>query len=106
MTKPQCPLGEISGNIQKRRELTPYEQGQIIGAAKCSIKPSAISTKLSLSRCTVRTTLSREPLAKTVRRSLDWVDHKPILNVTNDYYYELYVNFQNIPICSLCIYKA
>jgi transposase len=64
MTKPRRPLGEISGNIPKRRELTPYERGQIISAAKCGVKPGAISTELSLSRRTVRTTISSEPLRK------------------------------------------
>ena len=64
MAKLRHPLREISGNIPKRRELTPYERGQVIGAAKCGVKPNAISTELSLSRWTVRTTLSREPLRK------------------------------------------
>jgi hypothetical protein len=64
MPQPRRPLGEISGNIPKRRELTLYERGQIIGAAKCSVKPSAICTELSLSRRTVQTTIDSEPLRK------------------------------------------
>jgi len=64
MAQPRRPLGEISGNIPKRRELTPYERGQIIGAAKCGVKPSAICIELSLSRCTVRTTINSKPLRK------------------------------------------
>jgi hypothetical protein len=64
MAQLQRPLGEISGNIPKQRELTPYERGRIIGAAKCSVKPSAINTKLLLLRCTVKTTIDFEPLCK------------------------------------------
>ena len=64
MTKQRLPLGEISGNIKHRKELTPYERAEIIGAAKCGVNPSAISARLSLSRRTVRSTLSREPLRK------------------------------------------
>ena len=64
MAKPQCPLGEISGNIPKRRELTLYERGQIIGVAKCSVKQKTISTQLLVLRHTVRTTISRESLRK------------------------------------------
>ena len=64
MAKPRCPLGEISGNIPKRKELTPYERGQIISAAKCGVKRKTISSQLSVPRRTVRTTLSRESLRK------------------------------------------
>ena len=62
MPKQCIPLGEISGNVKRRRELTPYERAQIIGAAKCGVNPSTISARLLHSRRTVRSTLSLESL--------------------------------------------
>ena len=44
--------------------MTSYERGQIIGAAKCSVKRKTISSQLSVLRRTVRTTLFKESLRK------------------------------------------
>jgi transposase len=56
------PLGEISRNVQKRKELDPFTRGQIIGASKCGISTSAIGKRLSIPRTTVRDTLSLNQL--------------------------------------------
>jgi hypothetical protein len=52
------PLGPISGNkIKKKKELTPYKRGQIVGAAIAGADPSTIATSLEISESTVRSTL-------------------------------------------------
>lgn len=47
MLPKRAPLGQISGNISKRRQLTPLERAEIIGASKCGVKPSQIAKDLS-----------------------------------------------------------
>jgi transposase len=56
------PLGEISRNISKRKELSPYIRAQIIGASKCGVNPTQISKQLSIPRSTVQSTLDRDEL--------------------------------------------
>jgi hypothetical protein len=62
----QASMAPISANLPKRKELTPYERGQIIGATKCSVDPSKISEDLNVPKSTVRSTLLRVPLRKHV----------------------------------------
>ena len=56
------PLGEISGNVPKRKELSLIARAQIIGAAKCGVSQSAISRQLSIPRSTVQYTLAKDQL--------------------------------------------
>jgi transposase len=58
MPQPRRVLGEISGNIRKRKDLNPYERGQIIGASLCGLSVRAISKHLSIPRSTIQSTLS------------------------------------------------
>jgi len=67
MAKLRHPLREISRNIPKRRELTPYERGQVISAAKCGVKPNAISIELSLSRELLRKDGASQPQSGRLR---------------------------------------
>jgi transposase len=59
MAPPRVPLQEISENVRRRKELTPYKRAEIIGAAKCGVKTLQIGMQLSYSRRTVRTTITR-----------------------------------------------
>jgi len=62
MTTPRRVLGPISGNIQKRKELSPYVRGKIIGARLASATPTQMSQQLNLHDSTIRTTIKRDPL--------------------------------------------
>jgi hypothetical protein len=55
-------LGQISGNIQKRKELDQFTRGQIVGAAKCGLALRAISRQLSIPYTTIQRTVSQEQL--------------------------------------------
>jgi len=59
MAPKRKPLGEISGNIPRRKELTPIQRAEIIGASKCSVKPAQIAKDLSVPRTTIYTTIGR-----------------------------------------------
>ena len=57
MAPRRVPLQDISGNIKRRRELTPYERAEIVGASKCRLKPGQIAKHLPYSRRTIRSTI-------------------------------------------------
>ena len=57
----RTPLGSISRNVQRGRELTPYERGLIIGARNAGMSPREIELDLKLSRKAVRGTIALEP---------------------------------------------
>ena len=58
---PRRALDPISGNIPRRKELTRYERGVVIGFAGAGVIASQIATKLSLPKSTVQDTLSKAP---------------------------------------------
>jgi len=55
-------LGPISGNIQKRRELTPYERGKIAAAAELGLRKAEIQAVYNHPESTIRKTISLDPL--------------------------------------------
>ena len=57
---PRTPLREINGNSTKRKELSPYLRGQIIGKAISGISKHQISQELQIPRSTVICTIQRE----------------------------------------------
>ena len=59
-TMPRRALAPISGNIPRRKELTRYERGVVVGFAG-GVKASQIATELSLPKSTVQETLSKAP---------------------------------------------
>ena len=61
---PHEPLSSIDSNIQKRKELTPYEHGIIIGKHSTGCGPTKIATDLQIPRTTVQTTLKQEPVRR------------------------------------------
>ena len=54
----RTPLGSISGNIQRGRELTPYERGVIIGSSNCGKMPREIELATGHSRRAVKGTIA------------------------------------------------
>jgi len=58
---PRRALAPISGNIPRRKELTRYERGVVVGFAGGGVKASQIATELSLPKSTVQETLSKAP---------------------------------------------
>ena len=46
-------LGEISKNVQRKRELTLLERAEIIRAAKCGVRATQIAKAFSLYRTTI-----------------------------------------------------
>jgi transposase len=62
MVTPRRPLGVISGNVQRRRELKPHERGKVIGASIAGATPGRISTLLNIPDQTVRDTISQDIL--------------------------------------------
>src|SRR5688572_22658450 len=72
MPQPRTPMGVISSNIQKRKQLTPFQRGEISAAKKFGHKPAEIAKVLKRPDSTVRTTLKVNPLrndGETRRRS-------------------------------------
>jgi transposase len=59
MPTPRRPLGPIAGNITKRKELTPYKRGLLVGAKISGSSPAEIARTFNLKDSTVRTTLQR-----------------------------------------------
>jgi transposase len=59
MLTPRRPLGVISGNIAKRKELTLYERGLILGAKLAGRSEAEISKSLNVPDPTVRSTIIR-----------------------------------------------
>ena len=56
---PRRPLGPITPNIIRRKELTPYTRGFILGQLTASVKQTNVAKALNLSRTIIRTTLLR-----------------------------------------------
>ena len=56
---PRRPLGPITPNIIRRKELTPYTRGFILGQLTAGVKQADVAKTLNLSRTTVKTTLLR-----------------------------------------------
>ena len=54
----RTPLGSISGNIKRGRELTPYERGIIIGSHNSGKSPCEIKLQTNHSRNAVRGTIA------------------------------------------------
>ena len=57
---PRTPLTPRSGNILKRKELTPYERGRIVGKAEEGASPAEIARCLKIPDSTVRDTISND----------------------------------------------
>ena len=62
MPQPRTPIGVISGNIQKKKQLTPYQRGKITGAAQFGHSPAEIAKEFNRPDSTIRTTLKLDPL--------------------------------------------
>jgi len=58
MTTPCCPLGVISRNIEKRKELTPMQRGKIIGAKIAGATNAQIQRYFGVAEMTVRRTIA------------------------------------------------
>ena len=56
---PRRPLGPITPNIIRRKELTPYTRGFILRQLTAGVEQADVAKALNLSRATVRTTLLR-----------------------------------------------
>jgi hypothetical protein len=57
-TTPRTPLGPISSNIIRKKQLSPFSRGKVIGAHLVGARPAVIARLLSLSDSTVRRTIS------------------------------------------------
>lgn len=57
MPTPRRVLGVISGNVAKRKELTPYKRAQVITNSLCGLTPVQISRDLNIPDSTVRDTI-------------------------------------------------
>lgn len=53
MPQPRTPLGQITGNVEKRKELTAFERGQVIGYYNGGMKCVAIATKMNMPNSTI-----------------------------------------------------
>jgi transposase len=62
MATPRRILGEVSVNRVSGTELSPFQRGQIIGAAKLGCTTTEISTALNHPPSTIRTTISRDEI--------------------------------------------
>ena len=58
---PRRARAPISGNIPRRKELTRYKRGVVIGFAGAGVTASQIVTELSLLKSTVLETLPKAP---------------------------------------------
>ena len=98
---PRRPLGPITPNIIRRKELTPYMRGFILGQLTTNVKQADVTKALNLSQAIVRTTLLRANThinGESVERSnklkvTDDQDERIILRLTRinlkQTYYEL-----------------
>ena len=57
MPTPHKTLGISDANVQKKKELTPYTRGLIVGAAQSGLSATGIAEQFNLPRSTVSTTL-------------------------------------------------
>jgi transposase len=55
------PLGEIDANHRIRKELTPTQRAQIVGAAKCGQTITQIAKTFGIPIPTVQSTIERDP---------------------------------------------
>jgi hypothetical protein len=62
MSTPRTPLGSIDGNITRKKELTPFQRGQISRMFAGGAKKSAISKHYNLLYSTVADTINLEHL--------------------------------------------
>jgi transposase len=62
MPSPRTPLGVIDSNIKKRKELSPYSRGKVIGARLIGGTLGQIANALNLPKSTVQTTLFLDQL--------------------------------------------
>lgn len=62
MLRTRRVLGPIDGNVDKRKQLSAYERGRIVGANLCGTRPAHIARILNLPDSTVRTTIRNAPL--------------------------------------------
>jgi len=58
---PRTPLGSISGNERRWKDLTPYQRGLIIGKFKCGLTPREVAANLEIPLQTVRDTIKFHP---------------------------------------------
>ena len=59
MPTPRRPLGVLDANITKRKELTPYKRGIIVGQALLGKGHTELAHAFNIPRSTIRSTLSR-----------------------------------------------
>ena len=57
MASLRVPLSGISANIQRRRELSPYERGIIVGVSKTTDSATVIAQLTKVPRTTIQSTL-------------------------------------------------
>ncbi len=62
MTTPRHPLGEISGNILQKKELTPFQRGKVVSATQFGHTPAEIAKVLKVPDATIRTTIRHDLL--------------------------------------------
>ena len=62
MCPPRRPFGVISANIDRRKELSPYMRGRIVGQHDKGAIPAEISRELQVPDSTVRRTIFLDPL--------------------------------------------
>ena len=55
-------LGSISSNSRRKKELTPYMRGKIVGKASEGAKTTTIARKLKIPRKTIEYTLRQDEL--------------------------------------------
>jgi transposase len=59
---PRTPLAQIDPNSRIKKELTPFQRGQIIGKAECGLSKHQISRDLQIPRSTIQTILLKNYL--------------------------------------------
>src|SRR2546423_12518445 len=58
---PRTPLGSISGNERRWKDLTPYQRGLIIGKFECGFTPTEVAADLKIPLQTIRDTIKFHP---------------------------------------------
>ena len=58
---PRTPLGVISGNRRKSKDLTPFQRGKIVGNADTGLSIALIAENYNIAESTVRSTLQLNP---------------------------------------------
>ena len=62
LTMPRTPLAKIDGNSSKRKELSPFLWGQILGKASAGLNPSGISRELHIPWQSVVNTINNKAI--------------------------------------------